>query len=340
MNYQRIMQKIMEQLTAYKGEVDEMATAYVAEKAKHEKELKDMEGKYTESYIEESRRNWKPKADYEKIISLARETHGKLAESYLDKAKSELDRYFQIPVDSGFAATVSAIKALGVTLNNREFELLQGASGGYWGRRLLNELGVSRTKTEQGAELENGQTKHIEKEVSRPYVGVELPDIEAAYDTLQNVKNTVNMAFEAYCGENHVLQDVVFPKDRYAEETHAKIKEQYGIDTPKPTMNTMQIARMASSIKGFDENHKAYTEFSDMMSALMATMPKPKRKEKLTDNDKALIDKIINPNYPTLAKDEAVSFAKADEHLAELLRLDIRYGAAVKEALGEVSENE
>lgn len=79
-------------------------------------------GKYTENYIEESHRNWKPKISYGKIIDLARETHQKIATYYLDKAKNELDKYFQIPVDNGFAATVSAIKALGMTLNNREME--------------------------------------------------------------------------------------------------------------------------------------------------------------------------------------------------------------------------
>lgn len=330
----------MEQLTAYKGEVDEIAIAYMADKAKHEKELKDMEGKYTESYVEESRRNWKPKTDYGKIISLARETHGKIATDYLDKAKSELDRYFQIPVDSGFAATVSAVKALGVTLNNKELEVLQGASGGYWGLRLLNELGMSRTTPEQRTVIENGEPKAIGGERKTPYPYANLPDIEGIYGSLQNVKNAINMAFEAYCGQNHELKDIVFPLDNAREQTNAKLAETYGVQPPKQTLDNITISKMASAGKCFDENYRSYVEFSELMGSLAATMPKPKRKEKLTDSDKALINKIINPNYPTLAKDEAVSFAKADEHLAELLRLDSRYGAAVKEALGEALDRE
>lgn len=340
MNYQRIMQKIMEQLAVYKSEVDEVAVAYSTEKAKYERELKDMKGKYTPEYIEESRRNWKPKVNYRGIIDLARETHQKVATDYLDKVKNELDRYFQIPVDSGFAATVTAVKSLGVTLNNREFELLQGASGGYWGLRLLNELGVSRTKTEQRAELEDGQTKRVEKEVKTPYTTVNLPDIEAAYNSLQSVKNAINIAFEGYCGEGYALKDIVFPPSRYTEETNAKLAAEYDIEPPKPTMDTMQITKMANATGCFNESHTAYTEFSDMMSALMATMPKPKRKETLTDDDKKLIDTIIDSKYESLAKDQAVQIAKADEHLAEILRLDTRYSREVRTALGEVSENE
>lgn len=340
MNYQKIMQKIMEQLTAYKGEVDEMAVSYVAEKSKHEKELEGMRGKYTESYIEESRKNWEPKADYGKIISLARETHGKIAENYLEKAKSELDRYFQVPVGSGFAATVTAVNALGVTLNNREFEVLQGASGGYWGLRLLNELGTSRTKPEQRTVLENGEPKAIEGERKTPYPYVNLPNIEKAYNALQGVKNAVNMAFNAYCGKDYALKDFVFPKDKATEEAHAKIAAEYGVTPPEQRLDNMQISRMASSVKCFDENYHCYTEFSELMGSLAATMPKPKKKETLTDDDKTLIDKLINPNYPMLAKDEAVTLAKLNKDLAEILRLDSRYGAAVKEALGEVSDNE
>lgn len=167
MKYQKNLQKIIQELNQYKEKVDEMATAYVTEKTKFEKSLEDMRGKYTPEYIEDSRKNWQPKMNYRGLIDFAREVHQKNAMDYFDKIKSEMDGYFQIPVDNGFASTVSAIKAVGVTLNNREFELLQGASGGYWGRRLLNELAVSRTKTEQRAELENGEMKRIEKEVKK-----------------------------------------------------------------------------------------------------------------------------------------------------------------------------
>lgn len=340
MKYQKFMKKVMQQLGEYKGTVDTLATSYQLEVARREEELTGTEGKYTDEYIKESRRNWKPKMDYGKAINTAREKHQKVALAYIDQIQKESDSYFQIPVDSGFAATVTAIKALGVTPNNREFDLLQGASGGYWGRRLLNELAISRTKTEQGAELENGEMKRTEKEAKMPYGGVELPDIEKAYDSLQNVKNAVNMAFEGYCGTNYELKDVVFPINKALEQTNAKLSETYGVQPQKPKLDNMAISRMAGSVKCFDESHRPYAAFSEMMGGLAATMPKPERKIVLTDSDRKLIDTLISPNYPSLAQSDAIKIAKADSRLAEILSLDERYGKEVRKALGEVSDNE
>lgn len=340
MNYKKLMQKIMEELQGYKKEVDELAASYLAEKEKHEKQLEGMRGKYTESYISEERKNWQPQVNYKGVIDLARETHQKIAMNYFDKMKSELDSYFQIPVNPGFASTISAIKAVGVTLNNREFELLQGTSGGYWGLRLLNELGVSRTKTEQGVVLENGEPKRTEKEVEIPYGAVELPDIERAYDSLQNVKNAVSLAFGAYCGVGYSMKDIVFPLSNATEETNAKLTARYGVQPQKQTLDNLTISRMASAGRCFDENYDSYTGFLKMMDDIAATIPEQKKKTELTDGDKQLIDSIIDSKYPSLAADKAVEIAKCDERLAEILALDERYGTAVKAALGEASENE
>lgn len=341
MKYQTFMRKIMQELGEYKGIVDTLSSSYMAEKTTHEEELQEMQGKYTEEYIAERRKSWKPSKDYSGEISKAREKHQGIVNAYIDQIQRELDSYFQIPVDSGFAATVTAIKALGVTPNNREFELLQGASGGYWGRRLLNELAVSRTKTEQAAELgDNSEMRRVEKEVKMPYWNIDLPDIEKVYDSLQNVKNAVSMAFSGYSGMNCELKDVVFQVDKYTEQTNAKLEETYGISPHTPTLDTLTISKMASSSKCFDENYHSYTAFSKIMENIEATMPEPKRKTTLTDKDRKLIDTLINSNYPSLAQDDAVRIAKADSRLGELLSLDERYGAAVKKALGEVADNE
>ncbi len=340
MEHKEFIKKIIQQMKTYENIVDGLSSSYVEEHAKHEQELEAMRGKYTESYIEESRRNWKPSRDYGKLITAAREKHQKNANAYLDKIKAEMDGYFQIPVDSGFAATVTAVKSLGLTLNNREFEVLQGASGGYWGLRLLNELGVSRSKTEHQAVLEDGEPKYEKVEKGIPYRGVELPDIEKAYDCLRDAKKAVDLAFENYCGANNELKDIVFPLSKYKEETNAKLAQEYGIQPPKQTRDIMTISKMASAKKFFDENHAYYAALSEMMDSLDATMPKPKRKTELTDYDRKLIDTLVNSNYPAIAQDDAVRIAKADSRLGEILSLDERYGAAVRKALGEAGENE
>lgn len=206
---------------------------------------------------------------------------------------------------------------------------------------MLNELAVSRTKTEQRAELDDkNEMKRMEKEVKTPYGGVELPNIEKVYDSLQSVRNAVNTAFKGYCGKNYELKDIVFPISEVQEATNAKLSEAYGVQPQKPTLDNMTISRMASSVKCFDEGYRSYTAFSEIMRGLAATMPEPKRKTTLTDDDKKLIDTIIDSKYESLAKDQAVQIAKADEHLAEILRLDTRYSREVRTALGEVSDNE
>ena len=188
--------------------------------------------------------------------------------------------------------------------------------------------------------MENREVKHTEKEAKMPYGGVELPDIEKVYDSLQNVKNAVNMAFSGYCGMNYELKDIVFPIDKALEQTNAKLSKTYGVQPQKPKLDNMAISRMAGSVKCFDESHRPYTVFSEMMGGLAATIPEPKRKTTLTDSDRNLIDTLISPNYPLLAQSDAIKIAKADSRLAEILSLDERYGKEVRRALGEVSDNE
>lgn len=340
MKYQKLMKKIMEQLNEYKGIIDNLSTCYLADKKKHEEELAKMEGIYTPQYIEEHKKNWKPARDYSGEIDTARKRYQEKVCSYLGQIEKEMDNYFSVPVDSGFSATVTAVKSLGVTLSNREIELLQKSSGGYWGLRLLNELGMSRTNTEQSAVVEDGQPKYIDKNAKKPYGAAELPDIEKAYDALQDVKNSAFTALEGYCGNGYALQDVIFPVNDMAVKTKENLKKEYGVQTDKPTLDTLSIARMASAEKCFNEDYPSYTAFCGMMGGLAATVPKPKKKTYLTESDKKLIDALIDPDFPVLAKDRAVKIAEADSKLAEILALDNRYGAAVRDALGEVSGNE
>lgn len=341
MKYQKFMKRILQELTEYKGTVDTLAISYQSEVARREEELTGAKGKYTDEYIAESRRNWKPSKDYSGEISAEREKHQKNALAYLDQIQKEMDGYFQVPVNPSFASTVTALKTVGAKISNREFQLLQGASGGYWDRKLLSELGANRTKKDDKVKL-NGANEPERTTVDKPipYTGVELPDIEHAYENLQNVKNAVNTAFEAYCGMNYELKDVVFPLSKATEETNAKIESAYGIKAQPQKIDTLTLTRMASSIKCFDENYHPYTAFSELMGGLAATMPEPARKTVLADSDRKLIDTLISPNYPSLAQSDAIKIAKADGRLAEILSLDERYGKEVRKALGEVLDNE
>lgn len=341
MNYKKIMQKILTELSMYKSEIDKFAADYQAERRKFDEEMEAAEGKFTESYIAETRANWKPSKNYSGLVKMARETHSKTMMGCISQLEQQLNNYFRAPADANFCATLNSIKLLGVTPDNLELKLLQETSGGYWGRKLLNHLAISRTKTEQAAELKGGEMTRTEKETKIPYGGVDLPDIEKAYDALQSVKNAVSTALEGYCGEGFELKDIIFPPNKTAEETSRKLAEAYGVQPQKQMMGAVEISKMATSIKYFDENNRAFTEFAKMLDGINATLPETSKKTELAENDRELIDLIIEPQYPSLAAGKAVEIAKKDKRLSELLKLDSRYGQKVREALGEeASDNE
>lgn len=340
MKHRAFMGKVMKALTEYKGIADNLAVAYTKEKAEFEEDLAQGMGKYTQEYMDAARQNWRPKTDYGKLLSAARQRGQKIADVYLKGIEEEMDGYFQIPVDSGFAATVTAIKSMGVTLNDREFGLLQNASKGYWGLRLLNELAVSRAKEKQVAVMEDGEIKYAKQEEKKPHNNLNLPDIEKAYDSLQSMRNAVKMAFDGYCGEGNALRDIVFPTSKSVEETNAILAEAYNVQPQRQTLDVLSISKMASAPQFFDENYLAYVELLKILDSLETTLPQPERKTELTEEDKKLIDTLISPDYPTLAQSDAIKIAQADGRLAEILSLDERYGAGVRRALGEVADNE
>lgn len=335
MNYKKSMQKILAELSMYKSEIDKFAADYQAERRKFDEEMEAAEGKFIESYIAETRANWKPRLDYARLIGMARETHSKNVTKHISQLEQQLNDYFGKPADANFCSTLVAVKELGLNLSNHEFSLLQESANGYIGRRLLNQLATTRTQTEQAAELKEGEMTTVQKEKPIPCFSVELPSIEHAYDALQSLKNAVNTAFRGYCGTNYELKDVIFPVGAVTEQTSRKLAEAYGVQPQKQMMGAVEISKMATSIKYFDENNRAFTEFAKMMDGINATLPETSKKTELTENDRELIDLIIEPQYPSLAAGKAVEIAKKDERLSELLKLDSRYGQKVREALGE-----
>lgn len=66
-------------------------------------------------------------------------------------------------------------------------------------------------------------------------------------------------------------------------------------------------------------------KFSTIMDQANSILPENKIKRELTENDKRLIDILINPQYPTLARDKVIKIAQCNEDIGELLRLDERY---------------
>lgn len=331
MRYKRNLQKIMQELAAYKAVVDEAAAGYMTEKTKHEKQLESMKGKYTPEYIEGSRKNWQPKANYKGIIDLARETHKKIAMQYLNEIREEMDSYFSAPADSSFSSMMAAIKTVGLTMSNRELQLLESSSSGYWERRLLGEVAISRVSKTSKVELdEANEPKRTKVDEPKPFNGISVPDIEMVYNVLQETENSIKIAFSSYCGDGCELADVIFPRTQPDDN----LKKEYGIEPPKQMRDALTISKMTTAPRFFDETHHSYVTLDEMLGSLEATMPKQKKKTELTENDRQLIDSILDPKYPTLAADKAIEISRLNEGLRELLLLDERYNSKVREALG------
>lgn len=337
MNYRKLMEQIFAELAEYKRAIDGwIAPQYLQECRTRDEKIKNMQGKYTNEYIQEYIQNWKPDTDYGETIRTARERHYAIVKDCLNQTKQELDGYFSAPASPDFAATLTGIKALGLNLTNLEFSLLENTAKTYLDRRLLNELAVTRcaevvkTKLNQDSEPEAAKISE-----PRPYSGIFVPDIEEVYGNFQNVKNAVDTAFTGYCGENYILKDIIFPLSEAVEQANAKLAEEYNITPPKPIRSTIDIIKMSNAEKCFDKNYAPYVAFIETMNKLESAVPKPPKKTILTNADIALIDALIDPTYPSLAESAAIKVAKADEQLKEILLLDPRYNKAVTKALKE-----
>ena len=67
------------------------------------------------------------------------------------------------------------------------------------------------------------------------------------------------------------------------------------------------------------------------MEKANSILPESKIKRELTENDKKLIDLLIDEKYPSLAKERAKELAEADTDIGELLALDERYKGIFEE---------
>ena len=72
-------------------------------------------------------------------------------------------------------------------------------------------------------------------------------------------------------------------------------------------------------------------KFSKVMDEANAILPESKIKRALTENDKRLIDTLIDPKYPSLAGAKVREIAENSPELSELFLLDSRYAKYLDE---------
>lgn len=304
MKYQKYVKRISETLAKYKAQVDELEITYNAEQKKVKEEAAKMKGQWTDEYIDKYIAEHNPDSNIKEKFQRIRSNVEPIVVDSIDRLQKCLDKYFNAPINSDFANKIMAIKLSGLQLSDLEFKILQDSATSYMECRLLNQLAETRVKKGQVVDIgENGEGKQREIDVLNPYTMIDLPDIEQIYKEFNNYKVAANGLLYSYSGTNAGMSRL--------------------LDKDIPSYISVS---MNSYFKNDYEQR-----FSQVMEKANAILPESKVKRVLTENDKRLIDTLVDSKYPSLAKERVVELAEADADIGELLSLDERYSEYLEE---------
>ena len=221
-----IINKIKELLTKYREQLDTLAKAYDIEKQEHHNKAIEMraENCYTDSYLAEFERNFKPRQDYIGQIKALREAYMNAYNGLCDKLNAEIDGYFNAPLNPNFATKIQTIIASGLKLTDAEFATLKHDADSYLERRLFNQLAVSRTD-------EQGNPK--------PYPYIDIPSLESIKLRCDEFINSGSTLLRTYCGRTPEVEAVLYD---YAET-----------GTPKPYCVNADIVLRDGRIKALSD---------------------------------------------------------------------------------------
>lgn len=302
MKYQNYLNNVLKLLQDYRDSVNGVKAIYDSDKAKHDRELKDMQCKYTDEYIKEYDSKWRASNNYKDMLDKERAKKQKLANHNLDIMKNQIDKYFQAPVSADFANKIMAIKSTGMQLSKTEYELLQKQATSYMERRLLNELVASSADDADKLDMQ---------------LSAEVPNIDSIYGAYNHMRENVDNAFNFYCGDD------------------LSLKEYIDCDCN----DYINASNITHAIKCFDvDRNDSYKSFIKAMSSANDILDKGNRpNEELSDDEKSLINAILPDydKYPIGSKLQAAEIAKTNAEMASLLLLDERYSESVSKALEE-----
>lgn len=299
MKYKNYVEKITGALKEYKEKIDIQEAMFTQEQKALQGKAEEMKGQWTDEYIEKYLSENNPHSKYKKQMQDTRAIYEPTILHYLELIKKQLDSYFNAPVKVDFANKINAIKLSGLQLSDTEFQILQQSATSYMERRLLNQLAESRTKTETKAVLnkQTGEAEYQTVQTTDPYIRMELPDIDNLYGAYKNYESAAKGLLYDYAGHDARLSDML---ENDAPDFVAVNMDSY-----------------------FRNEHEQ--KFAKVMDEANAILPESKIKRELTENDKRLIDTLIDPKYPSLAKPKVQEIAKNSPELSELFLLDSRY---------------
>lgn len=317
MNCEKAYNRIFKVLVSYKDFIDSQEKEYKVRKGYINKTYEEMKNsrKYTEEYLKEYREKTKPRTeDIQANIKAKRSEASKEVNRELRSIKRDMDRYFNAPLNPELATKIQSIAITGLKLSNAEFDLLQSTAKSYLDIRLLNQLAETRTKTEQKAVIKDNNNILMDnnlkmENVETPdiYGGIKVPNIDNAYKMLNQFERRVNALLNYYVGQ-----------ECFSDMVECCERDKFG--------NLPEVYMLASADTIFKP--KANDDFISTLNGLNIK----DFKAELTEEDKALIDKLIPPQYKYTAKDNVQEIWKmGNEHVNDLIRLDDRYNKYIPE---------
>lgn len=313
MNCEKAYSKIFNELVKYKDFINSQEKEYRLRKGYINKTYDEMKNsrKYTEEYLKEYREKTKPRTeDIQANIKAKRSEVKSKVERELKSIKNDVDKYFNAPLNPELATKIQSIAITGLKLSNAEFDLLKDTARSYLDIRLLNQLAETRTKTEGKVvgninDLDNMRIENVE--TPNVYTGINVPDIDSVYNVLKQFEGRVNNCLNYYIGQ-----------ENYSDLIECCERDSLG--------NLPEIYLTVSADAIFKP--KANDDFIKTLDGLNIK----DFKVELTEKDKALIDKLIPPQYTYTAKENVQEVWKmGNEHVNDLIRLDDRYNKYIPE---------
>ena len=301
MNVSFYIKAIEEYVKQYKDYADELGKAYVAAYDAIQKEASGMQGKYTPEYIKEFSEKGVGdlKKKLQKQLQEMRTKQGRNIPQFLKLVKKDMDKYFMSPASDSFMSAINLISASGMKLTASEMAFLTDNAKTYFEKRAINQLIANHTSGLQEGEVYYTGNDYYKHEKAA------VPDMGGAYVLFKQFSDEAINFVDNYTGEKMVLSD----KPLSERETW-----------------------VAGTKCHFFENRTG-EKLLEKLGEACAICPY-ENVTTLSEEDKTLIDVLINSAYGYTAKNRAVEIAKASPEIASKLILDERYKDVVINAIG------
>ncbi len=268
-NYKRLAEHIRSELMIYRSSIDSFERNYKDRLAKVNDRCREMDGRWTNSYIEQYRAEQRSNilSEAKKDMSKTRDSISGRVSEYLGQLERGLSRYFSAPVNPELAAKLQIIAVSGLTgnLSKTEKDMLRKEA-----RSFTECRAVEKITAESG---NNPQSPIIKSK----YDGVS-DDVMTAFTQF---KNSAQWTLAYYVGTGTDLLDTLDSPSptalalgtsffrNVADETFVKTLDEELAGLPKDTVLTAEERKMLSRLLPIEEFSQRYYSAKDKLSRLL-----------------------------------------------------------------------